>query len=284
MIINPGTRFLGLIGNPLKQSLSPYLHNQTLCHLGLDYVYLPLQIDSAQLKDALLGIRALGFSGVNVTIPFKEEVIPYLDELSPESLACGSVNVILNRQGSLSGHNTDGAGFMRALSERVTVLQDSALLIGCGGAAKAIAYQLARAGFRKLVLMDVELKRALALADFISAGFDLELLALPMQPGFFDQQAAEVDLIVNCTPVGMYPAVEYSPVSSLDAVSPGTVICDIIYNPQQTKFLQMAQKAGLKTVDGLSMFVYQAALSLKLWLNIEPPWEFMKGVAADGLR
>jgi shikimate dehydrogenase len=284
MNINSNTRYLGIIGNPLQHSLSPWLHNRTLHHLGLNYVYLPLQIDAAQLRGAVKAIRSLGFRGVNVTIPFKEKVMPWLDELSPESAACGSVNVIVNHCGRLSGHNTDGAGFMRALLEHPINRQESALLIGCGGAARAVAYQLVMAGWRKLVLLDLDIDRARVLADFITKQAALKVLALPMSQAVFNQQASQVDLIVNCTPVGMYPAFDDTPVSTLHTVRPGTVCCDIIYNPQVTRFIRMAREAGLKTVDGLSMFVYQAALSLKLWLDIEAPLEFMRGVAVDGLR
>lgn len=284
MNINPNTRCLGIIGNPLQHSLSPWLHNSTLRHLGLNYVYLPFEIDPAQLGEAVNAIRSLGFGGVNVTIPFKEKVMPWLDELSPESAACGSVNVIVNRSGRLIGHNTDGAGFMRALLEHPINRPESALLIGCGGAARAVAYKLAMAGWRKLVLLDLDLNRAQALAGFIIKQSACRVLALPMSQAAFNLQASQVNLIVNCTPVGMYPAVDDAPVSTLHTVLPGTVCCDIIYNPQVTRFIRMAREAGLETVDGLSMFVYQAVLSLKLWLDIDAPLQFMRGVAADGLR
>lgn len=283
MNINPNTRCLGIIGNPLQHSLSPWLHNRTLHHLGLNYIYLPFEIEPAQLRGAVNAIRSLGLCGVNVTIPFKEKVIPWLDEISPESAACGSVNVIVNRSGRLIGHNTDGAGFMRALLEHPISRQEGALLIGCGGAARAIAYQLATTGWRELVLLDLDLNRAQALAEFIIKQSVCRVLALPMSQAVFNQQASRVNLIVNCTPQGMYPAVNNSPVNTLYTVHPGTVCCDIIYNPQLTRLLRMAEEAGLETVDGLSMFVYQAALSLKLWLDIEAPLEFMRGVAADGL-
>ena len=168
MDINTQTRCLGIIGNPLRHSLSPLLHNRTLRHLGLNYVYLPFEIDALQLKEAVNSIRVLGISGVNVTIPFKEAVIPYLDELSPESRACAAVNVIVNQSGYLVGHNTDGAGFMQALQEHSSSKLQSAVLIGSGGAAWAIACQLAMAGIKQLVLLDIDVERAQSLARFIN--------------------------------------------------------------------------------------------------------------------
>lgn len=282
MVINPNTRCLGIFGNPLQHSLSPWLHNLTLQHLGQNYVYLPLQIEPERLEGAVSALCSLGFRGVNVTIPFKEKVIQYLDELSPESAACGSVNVIINNSGRLSGHNTDGTGFIRALSEQLADQRESALLMGCGGAARAIAYQLAAVGFQKLVLLDVDYERARALADFILRVRPLEVLPLSMNQAVFNEMARGVDLVINCTPVGMYPAIDQSPVTTLHTLGPDTICCDIVYNPRMTRFLLMAQEADLKTVDGLSMFVHQAALSLELWLDIKAPTEFMKGAVAGG--
>lgn len=283
MNINPQTRCLGILGHPLGHSLSPLLHNRTLQHLNLNYVYLPFEVDLRNLKDAVASVRVLGMAGVNVTIPFKEAVIPFLDELSPESSICQSVNVIVNRAGKLVGHNTDGAGFMQALSS-YPVQNGCAVLIGCGGASRAIACQLAGSGWERLVLLDINLRRAESLADFLRGQYNCEFKAMLMGQDRFEVEAGAADLVVNCTPMGMYPHIEGSPVDSLQTLQPGALVCDIIYNPQTTRLLKMAQQAGLATVDGLSMFVNQAALSLELWLGVKPPLEFMKGVALDGLR
>lgn len=283
MNINPQTRCLGILGHPLGHSLSPLIHNRTLQHLNLNYVYLPFEVDICNLKDAVESVRALGMAGVNVTIPFKEAVIPFLDELSPESNTCQSVNVIVNRSGKLVGHNTDGTGFMQALST-YPVKHGCAVLIGCGGASRAIACQLAESGWEHLVLLDTDLRRAESLADFLSGQYYGEFKALLMSQNLFEVEAGAADLVVNCTPLGMFPHIAESPVESLQALQPGTLVCDIIYNPPRTRLIKMAQEAGLVSVDGLSMFVNQAALSFELWLGIKPPLDFMKGVALDGLR
>lgn len=284
MDIDTQTRCLGIIGNPLQHSLSPLLHNRTLRHLGLNYVYLPFEIDAEQVKEAVDSIRVLGITGVNVTIPFKEAVIPYLDELSPESRACAAVNVIVNQSGYLVGHNTDGAGFMQALQEQPLRKLESAVLIGSGGAARAIAYQLTIAGLKQLVLLDIDIERAQSLAHFINHQAGGSAVAMRMSQRVFEQYAQNTNLIVNCTPVGMFPKTDDSPVYTLDMVQPGTLICDIIYNPLMTRFLCLAKDKDLPTVDGLSMFVNQAALSLELWLGIKAPVGFMRGVAEDALR
>lgn len=283
MNIDPHTRCLGILGNPLGHSLSPLIHNRTLQHLNLNYVYLPFEVDAQDLQQAVNSVRSLGMVGVNVTIPYKEAVIPFLDQLSPEGSACQSVNVIVNRSGRLVGHNTDGAGFMQSLAPH-PVKKGCAVLIGCGGASRSIACQLAEAGWNRLVLFDIDLQRAQGLAGFISRQYACELKALKMSQYGFGIEAREADLVVNCTPLGMYPHIECSPVDSLQALRPGTLICDIIYNPRTTRLLKMAHEAGLASVDGLSMFVNQAALSLELWLGIKPPLDFMKGVVLDGLR
>jgi len=283
MDINPQTKCLGIFGNPLGHSLSPLLHNRTLQHLDLNYIYLPFEIEPRNLRHAVNAVRALGMAGVNVTIPYKEAVIPYLDEMSQDAVACQSVNVIVNRGGWLVGHNTDGAGFMKALSP-FQVKKNGAVLIGCGGASRAIACQLARDGWGRLILLDIDWRRALDLAEFLGRQYSCDIKALVMSQESFALESESANLIVNCTPLGMYPHIDRCPVENLDKLETDALVCDIIYNPQTTRLLHIAQEAGLATLDGLSMFVHQAAMSLKLWLDIEPPLEFMKGAAADGLR
>ena len=142
--IDTDTRVLGLLGNPIKHSLSPLMHNAVFAEMGLNYAYLPFQVQEEQLKEAVTSIRGLSLKGVNVTIPFKEKVIPYLDELSEEAIACRAVNVICNQNGRLIGYNTDGKGFVRALKEENVAIKGRAVFIGAGGAARALAYELAR--------------------------------------------------------------------------------------------------------------------------------------------
>lgn len=278
MCINANTQYLGLFGNPVAHSLSPLLHNYILQKIGCNWVYLPFAVPGERLEDAVNAIRSLNFRGVNVTIPHKEAVIPYLDDISPEAAACGAVNVISNENGSLRGYNTDGAGFIASLQEAEVALQGKALFIGAGGAARSLAVSLAAQGISQLDFIDIDLPRAQALAGSLALPSDIPARAHPMSEETFTKLAGLSDIIINCTPVGMYPRIEQSPVAALDMLQPGTVVCDIIYNPLNTAFLAMGQTQGLKTINGLSMFVHQAALSLEIWLGIKPPLQLMKEV------
>jgi shikimate dehydrogenase len=278
MRINANTQYLGLFGNPVGHSMSPLLHNYILQKMGCNCIYLPFAIPGERLGDAVNAIRSLNFRGVNVTIPHKEAIIPYLDDISPEAIASGAVNVISNENGRLQGYNTDGAGFIASLQEAQAPLQGGALFIGAGGAARSLAVSLAAAGMSRLDFIDIDLPRAQALATSLALPADVFARAHLMSKEKFNELASLSDIIINCTPVGMYPEIDKSPVTTLDMLQPGTVVCDIIYNPLNTSFLAMGQARGLQTINGLSMFVHQAALSLEIWLGIKPPLQLMKEV------
>lgn len=283
-MINNQTIYLGLIGNPLGHSLSPLLHNKTLQHMDMNCVYLPYEIAPGQVKEALIGVKGLGIRGLNVTIPYKELVMPYLDELSPEAAGCGSVNVIANRAGRLIGYNTDGQGFLRALREHHVTVGGRVVVIGCGGAARAVVYSMAAAGMEHVTLLDVNADKANALAEYVQSRTSCLAEADGFSQGGFDTAAGKARLVVNCTPVGMYPHGDASPVSSMTALQQDTVVCDVIYNPGQTRFLSLARQRGLTVVGGIDMFVHQAALTLEILLDAAPPLDFMKEVVWDALR
>ncbi|WP_054692524.1 shikimate dehydrogenase [Syntrophomonas palmitatica] len=276
MNINTETRVLGLLGNPVEHSLSPFLHNQVFALLGLNCVYLPFKVETGKLEDAVRGIRGLNLAGVNVTIPYKEAVIPYLDELSPEASACGAVNVIKNSAGGLTGYNTDGIGFLGALRQENITEHKRVLFIGAGGAARSLAATLANSGASHLYFLDPDQRRAAEAAEWLKKQYVCETVTDLMNEENFRAMAVNADLLINCSPVGMYPAVDESPVVSLDSVPDTAVLCDIIYNPLRTKLLQMGQERGLKCITGLSMFAHQAALTLKILLDADPPLEYMQ--------
>lgn len=274
------TAILGLIGNPVAHSYSPLLHNSVFEHLGLNASYIPLQVRSQDLARAVDGIRAFNFIGVNVTIPFKEAVIPYLDEIQGEARECHSVNVIANQNGRLVGYNTDGPGFFQALQEAFVDFRGSAVLIGAGGAARAVAFSLARSGLSSLTIFDLDEGRAGALAKEVHCVNRLDCSGHLMCPEQLGKAAQTAGLVVNCSPVGMHPGVDESPVEDIELLSGAAVLCDLIYNPPLTRFLAMGQRKGMKVLNGLPMFVHQAALTQKILLGIEPPIEFMKEVMA----
>lgn len=284
MHIDGNTALLGLVGNPVAHSYSPYLHNSVLKKLGINAVYVPLLSEPQRLLQAVEAIRALNFRGVNVTIPFKERVIPFLDATEGDAAHCGAVNVIENRSGRLVGHNTDGQGFLSALRDNRLPFDGKAVLIGAGGAARSVAYALARSGFDEIVLLDTDINRASGLADFLNRQASCSSYGALMNHENFQQNARDAALLVNCSPVGMHPRVNDSPVNDLSFMAPGAAICDLIYNPLQTRFLDMGLRRGLKTINGLSMFVHQAALTLEIVLGIDPPVQLMKEVMAGAIK
>jgi len=275
---------MGIIGNPVDHSLSPLMHNRTLERLGLNYVYLPFLVAPEQLGEAVLGVRALNMVGVNVTIPYKEAVIKYLDGLSAEARACGAVNLIKNESGRLIGYNTDGKGFMASLEEEEIKYINNALIIGAGGAARSLVYELAVSGVPLINILDVDQDKALELAQFVSKVHRSGATGARMSDDLFANLSQNADLIVNCTPVGMPPHVDRSPVASLHKAQHIAVVCDLIYNPFTTAFLSMARARRLKTMNGLSMLVHQGALTLKILTGAAAPISYMKEVVLNSFK
>ncbi|MBO8159259.1 shikimate dehydrogenase [Thermosyntropha sp.] len=284
MLITANTKVIGLFGYPLKHTLSPLMHNAVLEKMGLDYVYIPFEVNPGNVKDAVKSIKSLNFLGVNVTVPFKEEVIAYLDELSDEALACQAVNLIKNDNGRLIGDNTDGKGFLESLKEEGIPLKGKAVIIGAGGAARAISYTMAKAGFAPICFFDLNGSKAEALAEFIENKTGIRTAAGTMSEDVFLRESGDADIIINCSPVGMYPDIEALPVKKLDGINPDAVICDIVYNPLETLFLRKAKEKGHKVVNGIGMFVYQGALTLQILTGFNPPVELMKEVVYRHVR
>ncbi len=285
MIPDNQTRILGVMGETLAHSKSPLMHNSAARELGLNYVYLAFEIKPGNLAQAVAALRVLNIRGVNVTIPYKEAVLPFLDELSDTAAACGAVNLIINHQGCLKGYNTDGWGFVRSLQEEGIKIRGRALFIGAGGAAKSIAYALACSGIKEMVFLDLSAGKARETATAIETQCDCSSRAEAIN----DEKAAyygeQADFIINTSPVGMYPQEQETPMKEefVNRVKPGTVLCDIIYNPLETRFLRYGRARGLKTVNGLGMFVFQGALSFEHFTGQSPPVEYMKAVVYNSL-
>ncbi len=284
MIINNETILLGIIGNPIGHSLSPLMHNQTLEKLHLNCIYLPFEVSADNIGEAIVGLRALNVQGVNITIPFKQAVIPYLDELSPESEACGAVNLIKNDKGKLTGFNTDGRGFMESLKEAGISFVNQALIIGAGGAGRSLAYELCQSGVRIINILDLDKNKAIDLAAFVSRFNGVQVSGDVMSDEVFNELSRDANLIINCSPVGMHPYIEQTPINSTSQLRPDAVVYDLIYNPLQTRLLSMAHARGLKTINGLSMLVHQGALTLEILTGIKPPIAFMKEVVLNNYK
>lgn len=282
-LISGRTRVCGLIGYPVEHSFSPAMHNAAFAHLRLDYVYVAFPVKPEDLKDALWGIRALNLAGVNVTVPHKEKVIPFLDELAEGARLIGAVNTVECRGGRLVGHNTDGAGFVRFLTTEAGFDPQGkrALILGAGGAARAVAVYLALSGARELVVANRSHARAEELAGLLNERTPARATALPWSAGGegaaeMAEAAAASDLIVQTTPLGMHPAESTCPAFPFAVLRPGQVVVDLVYNPPRTLFMERAARAGARVYNGLGMLLHQGALAFELWTGHKAPLEVMR--------
>ena len=291
-LINGATTVCGLFGHPVEHSFSPLIHNAAFKALGLNYVYVPFAVQPGDLGAAVAALRALNMAGVNVTIPHKEAVLRHLDEVSAEVRLMGAVNTVVNQSGHLVGHNTDGPGFMEALSRRGGFAPRGSriLLLGAGGAARAVAIQLALAGAGLVTVANRNAGRARGLVELLSGhtaaraefvGWDP---GCPGPDGNLTNAARQADLIVQCTPLGMYPRVDQIPEFPFAALRPGQLVCDLVYNPVRTKFLARAEAAGARVVDGLEMLICQGAVSFAMWTGHKAPADEMRRALENYLR
>jgi len=274
--INGQTKLVGLIGYPVEHSLSPAMHNSAFAALDLNWCYVPLPVRPERLGEAVAGLRALSFVGANVTVPHKEAVMPHLDHVTPEAQAIGAVNTLVMREGRSIGHNTDWQGFLTALGEGgFDPHGKRAVVLGAGGAARAVVYALAQAGAQVAVL-NRTLARAQALAQDLSPLFPgLLLFSLPLTLQTLGERTAEAHLLVNATSVGTWPEVDQSPWPEDLAFPSHLTVFDLVYNPRQTKLLRQARAAGAKAVGGLGMLVHQGAAAFELWTGKKAPVETM---------
>ena len=264
-MVNGKTKIFGVLGCPVEHTKSPAIHNALFKKCGINAVYLPLHVEKHNLKMAISGFRAMGFAGANVTIPFKEQVMPFLDYISPVSKATGSVNTLYWQNGKLCGTSTDGQGALRNLEEaKIDIKGKNIALLGSGGAAKALAYAfLEEAGAASLKIFSIE-----------PEVWNLRLKNLSVHNWNEIQACANsVDVICNATPLGMHPNINESPVDK-SILTSDMAVFDIVYNPLKTKLLQEAEEAGCKTLGGIGMLIHQGLESFKLWFpNSEPSVE-----------
>ena len=274
--INGQTKLVGLIGYPVKHSLSPAMHNSAFAALSLNWCYVSLPVLPERLGEAVAGLRALSFVGANVTVPHKEAVMSYLDHVTPEAQAIGAVNTIVVREGKLIGYNTDWQGFLTALSEGGFDPQGKrAVVLGAGGAARAVVYALAQAGAQVAIL-----NRTPARAQALAKDFSPLFSTLPLTPQTVEDQTAETHLLVNTTPVGLWPEVDKS-LWPEDLAFPGHLtVFDLVYNPRETKLLRQARWAGAKVIGGLGMLIHQGAVAFELWTREKAPVEMMYEAAS----
>ncbi|MFC2071895.1 shikimate dehydrogenase [Chloroflexota bacterium] len=283
-VISGKTRICGLIGDPVEHSMSPVMHNAAFRELGIDFLYVPFRVKAEELGKAIEGMRALNIKGLNVTIPHKVNVIGFLDELDPLAEKIGAVNTIVNDDGALKGYNTDASGFLQALLKRgVEPAEKNVVLLGAGGAARAVSFILAERGARLVILnRPEELDWAKELAGGISQTFSQEVAALELNRDNLIGALGKADILVNATSVGMSPNTDETPVTA-DLLKPGLVVFDIVYNPIKTRLLREAETAGAKTISGLDMLIWQGALAFEKWTGQKAPVELMQKEAIKAL-
>lgn len=270
MTIDQYTDLYGIVGFPLGHSLSPGMHNTAFRAVGLNAVY--LAFETREINDCLRGMRALGIKGLSVTLPHKSAVIPLLDKVEDRAKRIGAVNTIVNSNGRLKGYNTDAVGALRSLQGVVDLPKRRCLIVGAGGAARAIAFMLKELDC-ELIIANRSKERGEELAASLGCPF------VPLD----EIKDIKTDLIIQTTSVGMHPDIDQCPVPE-NLLRKGTTVMDIIYNPLETKLLKLAKKNGCRTISGLGMFIYQGAEQFRLWTGLEAPVEVMTRAVKRALK
>ena len=275
MIIDSNTNLFCVIGNPIKHSKSPLMHNAALQKAGENGVYVAFDIANDKLKEFIDGFKTMGIKGANVTIPHKENIMKYLDGLTKEAEIIGAVNTIYRDGDKLIGDNSDGKGFILSLMKEgeFDPKDKKVVILGAGGASKAVTIKLADEGVKEIALYDLDEKKAEELVKYIQKMYGEKIKIERINKNDIEEKVKESNLLVNCTPIGMK---ESDPeLVSEEVFSRNHVVYDLIYNPERTKLLQGAERKGAKVVNGLGMLVYQGAISFERWTGKKPDTEVM---------
>lgn len=265
-------KLFAVIGDPIAHSMSPIMHNELFKINKIDAHYHPLHVKKIDLEAAIKGLKAIGTAGFNVTIPHKETIIPFLDRLDPLAGAIGAVNTVVNEDGELVGYNTDGSGYVKGLMDKIETINDkNILIIGAGGAARALYFTMARTGVKRLDICN----RTLAKAAAIVEDCPYSVVSRAIEISSAEASLSQYDIIIHTTSIGMAPDINQLPLS-LHNLQPNAFVSDIIYNPLETKLLQEAKQRGCIIQNGLNMFVHQGALAFEKWTGISPDTEQMK--------
>jgi shikimate dehydrogenase len=276
MSLRPNYRaeLVGVYGHPVSENPTVVMQEAGFQALNLNWRYLTIEVYPQDLGAAMQGLRALNMKGINLTIPHKVEVLKYLDEIKPDAALMGAVNTVIRVGDRLIGENTDGKGFMYALTHdaQVNPKGKKVLVLGAGGAARSITVELALAGAQRITIVNRSAERGKAVTELLNA-------KTPTKAHFIQWQGAysipgDTDILVNATSIGLFPNVHEKPDINYDSIGSRMVVCDVIHTPM-TPFLKEAQDRGAKVVDGLGMLVYQGAIGFKLWTGLDAPVEAM---------
>ena len=276
MQITGQTKIVGIIGDPIKHSRSPQIHNAAIAVLGLDYVYVPFHVQSDNLGTAIEGFKVINVVGINVTIPHKQSVIPYLDEISREATLIGAVNTLIFKGGAIIGENTDAPGFLQAMEEDgLDVPQGgSAVVIGAGGSARAIVVALALAGVQTICITNRTVSRAVTLATDLSEKMDASIYGIGLDDPKLPNAVGTSQLIVNTAATSM--DISHPLLIDPEWLEPQSIVYDIVYTPPETRLLQAAAEKECHTIGGLGMLVHQGAIAFEKWTGVNPPVENMR--------
>lgn len=281
-MIKGTTKNLGVMGWPIAHSLSPVLQNAAIEEAGIDYVYISLPVPPEKLKEAVAGLRAMQFTGWNVTIPHKQAIMAELDAVDEDARIIGAVNTVVNRDGHLTGYNTDCIGFMQPLAQQGFLPKGKeATILGAGGAARAVIWGLLRAKVKRITLGVRNPAKAARLAEEFAAYGEIQVLH--WEDSAFAEHLAVTDLLVNTTPLGMYPHVEGMPPVDWTKLKKDALVYDIIYTPERTRFLSEAQAHGHAIINGEGMLAGQGAAAFTLWTGVAPDLALMKRALREEL-
>lgn len=273
--VDSRTRLLCLIGWPTEHSMSPIMHNATIQKMQLNYVYLAFNVTQDKLKGAIRGIKALDIKGINVTIPHKEKIMYFVDDVDPLAKKIGAVNTIKNVDGVLKAKNTDAAGSKKGLKDAgCEISGKNILILGAGGASRAVSFVLAEEA-NKIMISNRTKQRAVSLAEDIKKKTNIEVEAYSNEPSVLEKIIEDTHILINTTPIGMYPNINDLPLPE-NLIHKNLFVFDVIYNPLKTKLLKIAEKKGCEILGGLDMLINQGALAFQWWTGKDPDINLMK--------
>ncbi len=274
-MITGKTNVVGIIGNPVEHSLSPLMHNAAFKHLGLDYIYVPYQVAENNLKEAINGAKSLNIKGLNVTIPHKTEVIKHLDSLDKAAELIGAVNTVKFDDDHAKGFNTDGIGAVKAIEEVSTVKDKKVVILGAGGAARAVAFQILIDSAGSLVIANRTPENALNLQNELIEKLNADVKTADYGEKL-ENELLDADILINTTPIGMYPNVNQEPLVKARMIHSHLIVNDLVYNPLKTCLLKECEKAQAEAISGIKMLIYQGMESFKIWTGVYPPLEIFE--------
>ncbi len=273
-MINGETKIVGLFGHPIEHTISPNMHNIAFKHLNLNYIYVPFNVKPQYLKSAIIGAKNMKIVGLNVTIPHKVNILNYLDYIEDSAKLIGAVNTIYFEDNLIKGYNTDGKGALRALKNVTLVKNKKISILGAGGAARAIAYELILDGVESINIINRDFNKAEKLKNNILSNIDCNIYVNNYDN--LNNIIPETDILIDSTPVGMYPDVNAEPLVKSYMMHENLIVNHLVYNPIETSILKEAKKANATTISGLDMLIYQGIESLKIWTKKEAPYKLLK--------